>query len=235
MPRNPSLPVILQPLSPLPNIRRSVQQKIHPWRVRFGSQCIHRGKSVRPETVRPKSDLSVVATFPAGLVVVDDQAASRSCKFPKLAQQDALSCLAGAMAEPVRLKPIVWINEHEIGVSELLDGPGEPFLACGPTLGDGTAGRDHFRCEDSARQDAGIFECPNVPSVGGHDLSEDIEQVWVEVSPLLWTLKIADMPTISVVDFVGIKPPCDAGPVSGRERTEDAELQIVNGGENCTS
>lgn len=73
---------------------------------------------------------------------------------------------------------------------------------------------------------AGIFNCPNVPSVGGHDLSEGIKECRVEVSPLLWTLKVADVASI-IVMAIGVEPPCDAELVAVRKRTQDTELQIL--------
>jgi hypothetical protein len=74
MTRNHPLPAFPDLLRPLPNISRSIQRKEDPWRVRSGTQCIHRGEATFPEPVSPMLDLTVMTTLPAGLMVVDDQA-----------------------------------------------------------------------------------------------------------------------------------------------------------------
>lgn len=89
------------------------------------AQCIHSGKPIAPKTISPIFNLTVVAALPR--------------QFPKLAEQDALSGLGGAVTIAIRLKAIIRVNEHEIGARELLDGPGKQFQACCPTLGDGAA------------------------------------------------------------------------------------------------
>jgi hypothetical protein len=117
-------------------------------------------------------------------MVIYDQAAPWPRQFSWLAQQDTLSCLRGTVALAIGLKTIVGINKHEIAVCELLFDPGEPFQASLSTLGSMVARCDHPRREDGTRQDARVFECLNVPSVGGHDSSESTEQGGVEGSPL---------------------------------------------------
>ena len=37
-----------------------------------------------------------------------------------------------------------------------------------------------------------------------------VEQVWVEVPPLIRTVQIADVPAIPIVAFVWKQPPCNA-------------------------
>jgi hypothetical protein len=46
-----NLPVILEPLSPLANFSLGIEQEVRLWRIRFGSQCINRGKSVCPQAI----------------------------------------------------------------------------------------------------------------------------------------------------------------------------------------
>jgi hypothetical protein len=104
MPRNQPLPAILDLNSPLPNISRSIEQKEHTRRVRFGPECIDGRKAARTQTIGPMVDLTVMATLSAGLMVIDDHSApvspihvarlsarsfrqslSRGCKIPALA------------------------------------------------------------------------------------------------------------------------------------------------------
>jgi hypothetical protein len=57
------------------------------------------------------SDLTVMATCTAGLVVIDDQAPSWSCQFTYLTEQNAFACLCRTVAVTIRLKPIVRVHE----------------------------------------------------------------------------------------------------------------------------
>jgi hypothetical protein len=76
-----NLPVILEPLSPLWNFSLGIEQEVRLWRIRFGSQCINRGKSVWPQAISPMLDLAVVSACSSCLIVIDDQAASRRRQF----------------------------------------------------------------------------------------------------------------------------------------------------------
>ena len=64
--------------------------------------------------VGPIVDLAVVSTLPAGVGVIDDEAASRPRQCPWLIERDALACLGQVVAEASRLEPIVGLQEHEI-------------------------------------------------------------------------------------------------------------------------
>ena len=71
-----SSPVSADLLRTLANVIRRIQQEENTGRVRSGSQRVHGGAPTFPETVGPMLDLSMMTTFPAGLMVIDDQAAS---------------------------------------------------------------------------------------------------------------------------------------------------------------
>jgi hypothetical protein len=45
-------------------------------------------------------------------------------------------------------------------------------------------------------------------------LDKCVEQLWIEPPPPIRPLKMADMSSISIADFVGMRPPRDAEPMS---------------------
>lgn len=103
----------------------------------------------------------------------------------------------------------------------------EPFLTNLPAFGDRVIGRGHRTVEDGTGQKGSSFQGSDVTLTGAHDPAESVEQVWIVVPPLNRSAEVANVPTIRVVMFVRIEPPCDAEPVSCRQRPEDADLEIV--------
>lgn len=95
MPRNPSFPFHCYLLGPLPNICRSVKQKEHSRRIRSGPHSVHRGKSARTVASSPMFDLRMVSALPASVMVIDDQAHSKSREFTYFTDQDAFASLGG--------------------------------------------------------------------------------------------------------------------------------------------
>ena len=60
----------------------------------------------------------MVSALPAGVMVIDDQAPSRSREFTYFTDQDAFASFGGSMAIARRFKPIIRIEEHHIGFVE---------------------------------------------------------------------------------------------------------------------
>lgn len=75
------MPVQSDLLSPWPNVSGSIEQKENTGRIRFGSQGINRREPVPSETVGPMIDLGMMAALSAGVMVIDDQAASGARQF----------------------------------------------------------------------------------------------------------------------------------------------------------
>ena len=89
-----------------------------------------------------------------------------------------------------RLKPIVRVNEYEVGVGKATFHPREPFVGCLPPLGERPIGWDDLASEDCSWEDIRRLQCPHVPLTRRDDTDENVEQVWIEVSPLLRTVGI---------------------------------------------
>ena len=122
------------------------------------------------------------------------------------------------MAIARRLKPIVGVNEYEVGPRETVFHPDEPFIACLLPLSERPIGWDDLASEDCSWEDVRRLQCAHIPLARGDDTDEDVDQVWIEVSPLLRTVEIPDVPPISVVDLIG-EPPCDTKAVSAPRAT----------------
>jgi hypothetical protein len=74
MPRNAILPIHRDPFGSLPNERRNVQQKIDPWRERYGAKSIDGGESTCSKSISPVLHLGMMTACAPSVVVVDDQA-----------------------------------------------------------------------------------------------------------------------------------------------------------------
>ena len=81
MPGNPRLPVCGDLLRSLPNVSGSIEQEEDPWRIWSGSERIDSSKSAYSQPVSPMLDLGLMTTLSAGMMVVDDQAASGPRQF----------------------------------------------------------------------------------------------------------------------------------------------------------
>jgi hypothetical protein len=92
MPRDPTRPSQFDLLRPFPNVIRRIKQEEYAGCIRFGSQGVHRGKTASTEAISPMFNFRTVATLPAGVVVIDDQAASRPHHFAQLTDQDTFPC-----------------------------------------------------------------------------------------------------------------------------------------------
>ena len=101
-----------------------------------------------------------------------------------------IACLGGTVVVARRLKPIVRVNEYEVGVGKATFHPREPFVGCLPPLGERPIGWDDLASEDCSWEDIRRLQCPHVPLTRRDDTDENVEQVWIEVSPLLRTVGI---------------------------------------------
>ena len=63
-------------------------------------------------------------------------------------------------------------------------------------------GWDDLASEDCHWEDVSRLQCPHVALTRCDDTKEDVEQVWIEVSPLLRMVKIPDVPPIPVVGLI---------------------------------
>ena len=87
-------------------------------------------------------------------------------------------------------------------------------MACLSPLHDWYAGWDHITNGHGGGQDVPRFQRTDISLTGRHDLPEAVEQVWIEAPPPIRSAEIADVPTVLVMVFIWVEPPCNTKTVS---------------------
>ena len=108
-----------------------------------------------------------------------------------------LSDFGGCRTIASRLQPVVWIEEQQIGRIEHSSDRIQPIASCLLANSNWHASRNELARERSNRKYARVFQRMNVPLARQHDLTQSIEEVWIELAPSLWTVQVAVVPALA--------------------------------------